>query len=113
LARGALVQAGLGFIGQELSNGRAPSPEPDWRGESSPAGADLVQKMGLEGADDGLAVMAGEDVVRGLEWELEGKKGGNNGEGEDEEGGENYHDRHAVLYLGFTLIVLVGRQGYR
>jgi len=27
-----------------------------------------------------------------------------------EKKGENYHDRHAVLYLGFTLTVLVGRQ---
>ena len=33
------------------------------------------------------------------------KRGGNNAEGEDEEEGENYHDRHAVLYLGFTLTV--------
>ena len=52
-------------------------------------------------------------VVRGLEWELEGKWGGNNGDKvKTKKEGENYHDRHAVLYLGFTLTVL-GRQRSR
>jgi len=46
----------------------------------------------------------GAGVVRGLDWELEGKRGGWGGDGEDE--GENYHDRHAVLYLGFTLTII-------
>jgi len=51
-------------------------------------------------------------VVRGLEWELEGKWGGNNGDKvKTKKEGENYHDRHAVLYLGFTLTVL-GRHVY-
>ena len=46
-------------------------------------------------------------VVRGLEWELERKWGGNNGDKvKTKKEGENYRDRHAVLYLGFTLTVL-------
>ena len=55
-------------------------------------------------------LVLGLPVVRGLEWELEGKWGGNNGDKvKTKKKGENYHDRHAVLYLGFTLTVL-GRQ---
>ena len=46
-------------------------------------------------------------MVRGLEWELEGKWGDNNGDKvKTKKEGENCHDRHAVLYLGFTLTVL-------
>jgi len=47
-------------------------------------------------------------VVRGLDWELEEK----GMEGKVmvwmKKKDENYHDRHAVLYLGFTLTGLVG-----
>jgi len=51
-------------------------------------------------------------VVRGLEWELEGKWGGNNGDKvKTKKEGENCHDRHAVLYLGFTLTVLERQRG--
>ena len=46
----------------------------------------------------------GAGMVRGLDWELEGKRSGWGGDGKDE--GENYHDRHAVLYLGFTLTIM-------
>jgi len=49
-------------------------------------------------------------VVRGLDWELEGKGTKGKVKVKMKKKGENYHDRHAVLYLGFTLTVLVGRQ---
>jgi len=49
-------------------------------------------------------------VVRGLEWELEGDKAGTMVKVKTRKEGENYHDRHAVLYLGFTLTVL-GQHG--
>ena len=50
-------------------------------------------------------------VVRGLEWELEGDKAGTMVKVKTRKDGENYHDRHAVLYLGFTLTVLGQQRG--
>ena len=49
-------------------------------------------------------------MVRGLDWELEGKGTEGKVMVKMKKKGENYHDRNAVLYLGFTLTVLVGRQ---
>ena len=48
-------------------------------------------------------------VVRGLDWKLEGKEVEGKIMVKIKKKGENYHDRHAVLYLGFILTVLVGR----
>ena len=64
---------------------------------SSPSFATIVEILVYRG------------VVRGLEWELEGDKAGTMVKVKTRKEGENYHDRHAVLYLGFTLTVL-GRQ---
>ena len=47
-------------------------------------------------------------MVRDLDWELEGKGTKGKVKVKMKKKGENYHDRHAVLYLGFTLTVLVG-----